>query len=408
MNSLILNEGYYKNKNLFEKGYKDKIFFKKKKLIDLSHCSGSLLFGHNSQIFVESLKKYLQKKFSIFSHPNSHANEFSKLIKKCFPAFKKIIFCNTGSEAVTKALRISSSLNKKDNIVLVSGSWHGSVGKTLYKPNKKLNAVPLSAGLDKYDQRKVIFIPYNDIVNSRKILNKNKNKINCLIIEPIQASLPIENIYQYLTFLETYCKRNNITLIFDEVITGFRTLEGSVQKKFNIKPDITILGKVLGGGLPIGLIGINNRIYSKLKKIKNKIFFGGTFSGNSMSSYIGFNTLKYLKKNKHKLQDLVRKSKFFQKNLNHFFISKNIDAKVYRFQSILRIIFSNKKIQDRVQRDFLERKKNLKIAKLRKYLFEKGIYYPSNGIIFFSTATDTKSINTLIKLIKLKLLDLKI
>ena len=109
-----------------------------------------------------------------------------------------------------------------------------------------------------------------------------------------------------------------------------------------------------------------------------------------MSSYIGFHTLKYLKKNKHKLQDLVRKSKFFQKNLNHFFISKNIDAKVYRFQSILRIIFSNKKIQDRVQRDFLERKKNLKIAKLRKYLFEKGIYYPSNGIIFFSTTTDTK------------------
>ena len=279
MKSLILNEGYKSDKNsvLFEKGIGDKIFFKGKKFIDLSHCSGSLLFGHNSQVFVKSLKKYLQKKFSIFSHPNLHADKFSKLIKSFFSNFRKIIFCNSGSEAVIKALRISAATNKKDEIILVSGSWHGSVGKTLFKKLKKLKVKPLSAGLDKFDQKKVSFIPYNIIENSKKILDKKKKKINCIIIEPVLASMPLVQIKNYLAFLSNYCKKNKINLIFDEVITGFRTIEGSVQKKFKIKPDITILGKILGGGLPIGLIGISDKIYKNIKDKKEKVFLEGLF-----------------------------------------------------------------------------------------------------------------------------------
>ena len=408
MSSLILNEGYKKGSPLFEKAKNDKIFLKKKKLIDLSHCSGSLLFGHNSKVFVKSLRRYLQNKISIFSHPNLHADKFSKLIKSYFPNFRKIVFCNSGSEAVIKALRISAATNKKNQIILVSGSWHGSVGKTLFKPMKNLKVEPLSLGLDKFDQKKVSFIPYNNIKDSKKILDKKKSKINCIIIEPVLASMPVINIGGYLTFLGNYCKKNNINLIFDEVITGFRTIEGSVQKKYTIEPDITILGKILGGGLPIGLIGITDKIYNKISNKKNKVFFGGTFSGNSMSTFIGFNTLKYLKKNKSLLKELIKKCEYFQKTLNDFFISNKIDAKVYRFQSILRIIFSNKKINSRLQRDFLEKKKNAKISKLKKYLFNQGIYYPSNGIIFFSTATNSKSIHTLIKHIKLMSLKLKI
>ena len=408
MSSLILNEGYKKDSPLFEKALNDKIFLKKNKLIDLSHCSGSLLFGHNSQIFVRSLKKYLKEKFSIFSHPNLHADKFSKLIKSYFPNFKKIVFCNSGSEAVIKALRISAATNRKDQIVLVTGSWHGSVGKTLFKPIKKRNVKPLSSGLDKFDQKKVTFIPYNNIKDSKKILDKKKSKINCVIIEPVLASMPVVNIGNYLTFLSNYCKKNSINLIFDEVITGFRTIEGSVQKKYKIKPDITILGKILGGGLPIGLIGITNKIYKKINKKNNKVFFGGTFSGNSMSTFIGLNTLKYLKKNKFLLRELIKKCEYFQKTLNDFFLLNKIDAKVYRFQSILRIIFSSKQINSRPQRDFLEKKKDEKISKLKKYLFNQGIYYPSNGIIFLSTATNYKSIKTLIRHIKIKSLELKI
>lgn len=396
MDDIILNGGYNKKSILFEKGFKDKIYYKGKELIDLSHCSGSLLFGHNNSILVKSLKNYLNKKNSIFSHPNIYAVKFSKLIKKKFPNFKKIVFCNSGTEAVTKALRISFATNKKKLIVSVAGSWHGSVSKTLFYPDRNFKPKPISSGIEE-NKGKIIFIPYNDIPNSKKILERFKKKINCLIIEPVQAGLPTDTIGGYLNFLQSYCKKNKINLIFDEIITGFRTLEGSVQKKYKINPEITLLGKVLGGGLPIGVIGINNSIYKKLKKNKLKVFFGGTFSANSMSSLVGYETLKYLDSNKEILKNLVAKCHYFQKKLNDFLILHNVDARVYRFQSILRIIFSKKNVFNRPQRDFLEKKKTKKINDFKKYLLKKNIFYPNNGLIFFSTATSYKSIQKLLK-----------
>jgi len=397
MKNLILNGGYNKKSILFEKGKGDQIYFKGKKLTDLSHCSGSLIFGHNNSILVKSLKSYLKNKVSIFSHPNIYAVKFSKLIKEFFPNFQKIVFCNSGTEAVIKALRISSATNKKNLIVSVSGSWHGSVGKTLFYSDKNYKPKPISSGLDKENKKKIIFIPYNDIEKSKKILEKHKNKINCLLIEPVQAGLPLENVGSYLKFLEKFCRKNRINLIFDEIITGFRTIEGSVQSKYSIKPDITILGKVSGGGLPIGLIGINNEVFKKIKKNKLRVFFGGTFSANSMSSFVGYQTLKYLKSNKTKLKNLEKKCKYFQENLNKFLNLNDIDAKVYRFQNIIRIIFSRKNIEDKLQRDFLEREKLYRINLFRDYLFTKKIFYPNNGIIFFSTATSYQNIKKLLE-----------
>ena len=403
MKNTILNGGYNKKAILFEKGIGDKIYFKGKKFIDLSHCTGSLLFGHNNPVLVKSFRRYLNKKISIFSNPNIHAVKLSKLICKFFPNFKKIVFCNSGTEAVTKALRISFATNNKELIVCVTGSWHGSVGETLFFPDKKLKPHPLSAGLSKKDQKRIIFIPYNDISKSKTILEKFKGKINCLLIEPVQAGLPLENIGPYLIFLRQFCKKNNINLIFDEIITGFRTLEGSIQKKYNILPDITILGKVLGGGMPIGLIGINNLILNKINRNKIKVFFGGTFSANSLSSFVGYESLKYLNSNKKKLVDLIKKCKYFQNNLNNFLQLNNIDARVYRFQSILRISFSKKIATNRLQRDFLERKKkNIKNI-FRKFLLSKNIFYPNNGVIFFSAATNLQSINKLLKYSKIVL-----
>ena len=118
-----------------------------------------------------------------------------------------------------KSLRISKSLNKKKLTVNVTGSWHGSVDQLLFYPNKYLKPQELSDGLSLDDKKKLIYIPYNDIEKSNKILNKFKNDINCIIIEPIQAGLPLYNTEEYLKFLERFCKNNNSTLIFDEMIS---------------------------------------------------------------------------------------------------------------------------------------------------------------------------------------------
>ena len=398
--NIILNEDYKDNKILFDKGEGDKIFFKNKAYIDLSNCAGSLILGHNSNIFKKSLKLYLNKKISIFAHPNTHAINFSKNIKKNFPSFSRIIFCNSGAEAVLKSLRISKSLNKKKLTVNVTGSWHGSVDQLLFYPNKYLKPQKLSDGLSLDDKKKLIYIPYNDIEKSSKILNKFKNDINCIIIEPIQACLPLGNTKNYLKFLENFCNKNNITLIFDELITGIRIRPGTIQEKYNINADITTIGKVLGGGLSIAVIGITEKINKIIKKKKIKVFFGGTFSGNSLTSFVGNETLKFLFKNKRLFSNLNKKCFYFQKSLNQFIIKERIKAKVYRFDSILRIVFSKNEIKNRIQRDFFEKKNIPNIAKFRQYLLENSIYYPSNGVIFLSNSTSYKSINYVLKYIK--------
>ncbi|MDC1279009.1 aminotransferase class III-fold pyridoxal phosphate-dependent enzyme [Candidatus Pelagibacter ubique] len=398
MPNLILNEGYQKTKTFFEEGYKDIIKHQGKPYIDLSNCAGSLILGHNSKVYKKILKKYLKINGSSFAHPNNHAVDYSKTIKKFFPSFEKIIFCNSGTEAVTKALRISRTLNKKEYIVSVVGSWHGSVDKLLFNPGNKLRPEFLSEGISNSDKKKIIFIPYNDIETSKKILNKNKNKINSIIIEPVQACLPLNNAKRYLKFLENFCNKNNSTLIFDEMVTGVRSDNNSVQQNYKIKPDITTIGKIIGGGMPIGVIGISKKVHKLIKG--KKIFYGGTFSGNSLSSFVGNETLKYLIKNKTIIKKVNDKSKYFQNTLNKFIYNNKMDLKIYRYSSILRIVFTNNKINNRTQRDFFENKISNKIVNFKKLLFQKNIYYPSNGIIFFSDATNYKNIDYVIKNIK--------
>jgi glutamate-1-semialdehyde 2,1-aminomutase len=397
MNNYILNEGYNK-KIFFEKGYKDRIFIKKKSYIDLSYNAGALILGHNSKTYTASVRKYLKSQISTFAHANKYALDFSKNIKKKFKNFSNIIFCNSGSEAIIRALRISRATNKKKMIVSVAGSWHGSVDKLLFYPNERMKPIPLSNGLENYDKKNIIFIPNNDIKNSKKILNKYKKKINCVIIEPLQASFPIIN-ENYLKFLEEFCKINKCNLIFDEMISGLRMKEGSVQKIFNIKPDITTLGKILGGGTPIGIVGISKKIYQRIKK--KRIFFGGTFSANSFSAFIGNETIKFLNKNVDLYKNLNKKSKLFEKSLNIFLKEKKINAIIYRYQSILRLVFSKQEINTlTTKRDFIRKRQNLNILKFKNFLMKKGIYYPSNGTLFFSTASTDKNLDVVLRFFK--------
>ncbi|MDB9980047.1 aminotransferase class III-fold pyridoxal phosphate-dependent enzyme [Candidatus Pelagibacter sp.] len=400
MSDLIFNEGYQNSKLIFEKGVDGKIIIKGKKYIDLSNCAGSIVLGHNSIFFKKKIQNYLNNNYSNFAHPNIHALNFSKNIKKIFPNFSKIVFCNSGTEAVSKSLRISRAINKKKYIVSVAGSWHGSVDQLLFQPNKNLKNKPLSSGISQYDEKNLIFIPYNDIEISKKILDKKINKINCLIIEPVQACLPLKDTSKYLKFLESYCKKNKIVLIFDEIITGLRSYNYSVQNNYKIKPDITTIGKIFGGGLPIGVIGISKNIAKKISEKNNKVFFGGTFSGNSMSAYIGNETIKYLKKNKKIFLNLNVKSKYFQDNINKFIKQNNLDLQIYRYASILRIVYTKNKLNNRIQRDFFESKNSSKIKKFRKFLFERKIYYSTSGIIFFSDKTSYKDINYVVECIK--------
>tara|TARA_B100002052_G_C15883243_1_gene600369 strand:+ start:2108 stop:3334 length:1227 start_codon:yes stop_codon:yes gene_type:complete len=397
MQNYILNEGYQNNSFLFDKAKGSRINIKNKSLIDLSMCAGSLLLGHNHPIFKKSIKKFLNKNISNLASPNIYAKKYSKNLKKIIP-FSKIIFCNSGTEAVIKSLRLCKALSKRSKIAYVSGGWHGSTDQLLFKPDKYLKPIPISAGLSNEHLKNIVILPYNNIEKTKKILDKNRRKLSCVIVEPVQGSLPYEGVKKYLKLLENFTKKNSVYLIFDEMITGLRTDCSSAQKHFNIKPDISIFGKCFGAGLPIGFITISKKVSNKMSKLKQKVFFGGTYSGNSIVAYVANEVLQYILKHKEKIfKDLENKSALFENKLNKFFSSEKLDLKVYRFKSLIRLVYSKSHLKDRSSRDFFEKNKFSKIKRFKNYLKNQNIYLSASGLIFFSTAFSKSDLEYVIK-----------
>lgn len=396
---LLLNEGYDDNIYI-ESSYGSYIYIDKKKYVDLSSCAGSQILGYSNNKVNKIYREIIKKKISNCALPNVYAKEFAYTLNKILKNFSKYIFCNSGSEAIVKGLRIARSINNKKLIINTTGSWHGSVNETLYAAKKNLALKKLSDGLPKFNEKYLKFIPYGNILISKKILDKYKKNINCILLEPIQGSLPTDNNVNYIRFLESYCKKNNIIFFLDEMITGLRIDGSSFQNYFNVKSDISIFGKSFGGGFPLGIVAINKKLDNKIKKKKLKVYFGGTFSGNSINMYIGNKITKIINENKQIIENINKKTNFFKNSINNFAIKNNLDIRVYNFMSMARIIFSRKKISDRVQRDFFESKKIKKIEYFKKYLFKKKIYYPKNGILFLSYSLKHKDLNYTIQTIK--------
>lgn len=401
MSNFVLNEGYNLNeKNLFDRGKEDLVFIGKKKYIDLSFCSGANLLGHNTNIQKKIFRNYLSKDISNFSAPNIYAYNYGKTLKSILPQFSKFIFCNSGSEAIIKTIRICRSLTNKKKIINVSGSWHGSVDQFLFIKNS-FKQMPLSSGLPKEIEKDLITIPYNEFNESLSLLTKHKKNICCIIVEPIQGCLPTYKSLKYLKMLESFAKKNKITLVFDEMITGLRTAGSSLQNNYKIKTDLSTFGKAFGGGLPMGIIGLTKNIENKLKKNKLQVYFGGTFSGNSLCTFFGDKYLRYVIKNKKKIfKDLEKKSIEFYDQVNNFINKNDLDLSIYRFHSMIRIVFSKKEVVNRFQRDFFEKKSLKKIKMFKKFLYTNNIYYPNNGIIFLSSSSTKKNTKHVVKKIK--------
>ena len=397
----ILNEGYKKSKIIFKKAYGTVVFDKNNsKYLDLTSAGGTSLLGHNNRIFRKSIQSFLNKRLSNFALPNAHAENFSKSLSYIFPQFAKFIFCNSGAEANLKAIRIARAITKKDKIVNITGSWHGSIDQFLFTIGKGNKKIKLSDGLERSIEKKLIYAPYNDFEQTKKILDENRKKICCVMIEPIQGCLPSDTNMNYLKALSNYCKKRNIILILDEIITGLRTDCSSVQNKYGLYSDISTFGKAFGNSLPIAFIGISKKIEKKITSKKLKIFFGGTFSGNSLSMFVANEFLKFVIKSKKQIfEKLEINSKKFCNKITDYINSNNINARIIRFGSVIRLIFSNRYPKNRLQRDFFEKKNNSKRLKFINYLKRNKIIFPSNGIIFFNTSLKSKQINTLIKII---------
>ncbi|MGB9715011.1 MAG: glutamate-1-semialdehyde 2,1-aminomutase [Thermodesulfovibrionales bacterium] len=265
--------------------------------IDYVLSWGPLILGHAHPDIIRALKKASERGTS-YGAPTPLEIELAKLILKAYPSMDMVRMVNSGTEATMSAIRVARGFTGRDRIIKFEGCYHGHADGLLVRAGSGATTfgIPDSPGVPKSYAQETITLPFNNIEALKNVINNEGKSIACVIIEPVVGNigcvLPLSG---FLETLRELTEKNGIILIFDEVMTGFRVSFGGAQKYYGIKPDMTCLGKVIGGGLPVGAYGGKKEIMSMVSPI-GPVYQAGTLSGNPLAMTAGIETIKILSK----------------------------------------------------------------------------------------------------------------
>jgi glutamate-1-semialdehyde 2,1-aminomutase len=269
------------------------------KLIDYVGTWGPAILGHAHPKIISAVTA-AAKKGTSFGIPNPFEVKMAKLICERFPSIQKIRMTNSGTEACMSAIRLARGFTRRDKIIKFDGCYHGHADSLLVKAGSGALTFghPDSAGVPADVAKHTIVLPFNDVDAVKAAFAANKNEIAAIIVEPVpgNAGLYLPN-KGYLEFLREIAKAGGALLIFDEVMTGFRLAPGGAQERFKIRPDLTCLGKIIGGGLPVGAFGGRADIMDQLAPL-GPVYQAGTLSGNPIAMAAGITALEELGKGK--------------------------------------------------------------------------------------------------------------
>jgi glutamate-1-semialdehyde 2,1-aminomutase len=264
-------------------------------LIDYVGTWGPAILGHSHPKIISAIKAAADHGTS-FGIPNPFEVKMAKLICEFVPSIQKVRMTNSGTEACMSAIRLARGFTQRDKIIKFDGCYHGHVDSLLVKAGSGALTFgnPDSAGVPAAFTQHTIVAPFNDLEAVKNIFAANKNQIAGIIVEPVPGNaglyLPKPD---YLEFLREITKTNDALLIFDEVMTGFRLALGGAQERFKISPDLTCLGKIIGGGLPVGAFGGRVEIMDLLAPL-GPVYQAGTLSGNPLAMAAGIAALEEL------------------------------------------------------------------------------------------------------------------
>ncbi len=312
------------------------------KYIDYVLSWGPMILGHADERILKPVIKVLKKGTS-FGAPTKREVELARLIAEIYPSIQKVRLTSSGTEAAMSAIRLARGYTGREKIIKFEGCYHGHFDSLLVKAGSGAATfgVPSSSGVNKSFAQDTLALPFNNIEAVEEAIKKEKDNLACVIVEPIPANmgliLPKDG---FLKKLREITKDNNIVLIFDEVITGFRVAPGGAQQLFGIKPDLTVLGKIVGGGFPIGAFGGQSRIMDCLSP-EGPVYQAGTLSGNPVAVEAGINTIQVLIKNKiYDTLDVLGSE--LESGLNQVVKLAGRGAILHRIGSLFTLFFSDK------------------------------------------------------------------
>jgi len=307
--------------------------------IDYVGSWGPLILGHAHPEVLEALKQTMELGTS-FGAPTRREVELAELITQEFPSMEMVRLVNSGTEAAMSAIRLARGYTGRDRIIKFSGCYHGHSDSLLARAGSGAAtfAIPDSMGVPAGVVEQTVVLPYNDLSAVRNHIEENPNRLAAIIVEPVAGNMgvvpPKKNFLQGLRELST---RDGALLIFDEVMTGFRVAMGGAQALYGVKPDITCLGKIIGGGLPAAAFGGPREIMECLAPVGG-VYQAGTLSGNPLAVTAGISTLGILRRD-DPYPSLEEGSYRLEKGLSEIFTAKGIPHTINRVGSMLSVFF---------------------------------------------------------------------
>ena len=385
----------------------DPVFFKRgkgsklydvdgNKYIDCVSSWGPLIFGHADKDTVKAINKY-SKDGTSYGAPTLHETEMAKKIIEMVPSVEKVRMVNSGTEATMSAIRLARGFTGKRLIIKFAGNYHDHGDSFLIKAGSGAITLglPDSPGVTKNTAKDTLIASFNDIKSVEKLFRSKANEIAAVIVEPVSGNMGLVLPNNgFLKALRKICSDNEALLIFDEVMTGFRLAKGGAQEIYNVTPDITTLGKVIGGGLPVGAYGGRSEIMNSLAPI-GPVYQAGTLSGNPLAMQAGLSVLKKLDNKLFQKLDTISNEicEGIQKNIDEI----EINAVISRIGSMMTLFFTDKKeinnYEDAMACD------TDKYAKYFKHMLDMGIYLPPSQFecCFFSSVLTRDDVKKIIK-----------
>ncbi|WP_432709484.1 glutamate-1-semialdehyde 2,1-aminomutase [Pedobacter sp.] len=357
--------------------------------IDFCGSWGPLILGHNNAKVREKVTEVMQNGMS-FGAPTALENELAELIIKNNKLVEKIRFTSSGTEAVMSAIRLARGYTKRDKILKFEGCYHGHSDSLLVKAGSGLVTFgeSSSAGVPQSFAAETIVVPLNDTTALTEAFTRFKDQIAAVIIEGVPANngLLIQDKI-YIEFLQNICKENQALLIFDEVITGFRLGFEGAAAYYGIKPDIVTYGKIIGGGLPVGMYGASAEIMSHISP-EGGVYQAGTLSGNPVAMAAGIAQLTELLRSGF-YKELNNKTSEFAESIKRFVTARNYKVRIFYIGSIFWFAFTEKE-QIRCAED-IDPASMEKFKIMHRELLNRGIYLgPSGYEVGFVSAAHTK------------------
>ena len=313
--------------------------------VDMVLSYGPMILGHRNSVVEKTIRKYLKKGYT-FGASTKGEIILAEMVCNAFPGMDKVRFVNSGTEAVLSAIRLARAFTGKNKIIKFAGCYHGHSDALLVAAGSGLAtlSIPGSKGVPYEAVKNTLIAEFNNIDSVEKHLAENKD-IAAVIFEPVAGNMGVvKPTKEFIEELRDLAKASGVLLIADEVMTGFRSKFGGALELFGIQADITCLGKVIGGGFPVGAYGARNEIMEMVAPL-GEMYQAGTLSGNPIAMSCGIATLKELKK-RNPYQDFEKTSAFLERVLLTAAKENGIDLQVNRFGSMINPFFTKEKVVD--------------------------------------------------------------